>query len=608
MISRRLFLSGLGATIGTSMAGAAGLNASGKQPNIILFLVDDMGWQDTSLAFYYRDGKAVKTRLNRRYVTPNMERMAAEGMLFTDAYACCLCTPTRCSLMSGMNAARHRVTDYTNMINSRSRASAKGEGLLPPAWAVNGIQPAGTQTEGRCAPPWRYDSHHRFYRPDRAAAHEQQPYALTLPFTSVKALPAFLKEAGYQTIHCGKAHFGTADTIWETGKGISSPGADPRNFGFDINIAGYHLGNPGNYRADRHYGNSTRRSGTPGLDIHGFYEKNTFETDALTALALEAMEKQVRTSPHQPFYLYLSHYAVHAPLHNGFAYDASRCASESAAQDVKNPNPKDGLAWNDAERNYKVLLKGMDDSLGAVMRKLKELHIEENTLLLFMSDNGGLERGDMKGCSNEPLSAGKASCYEGGIREPMIARWPGKIRAGVVSSEPVIIEDFFATILDAAGRRTTSLRGLARTPDGVYPKEDGAVTQVIDGESFLPVLLGQRRTVRPDGSNRSLLFHHPNRWGRYNPRRDSYNFYTALRRGPWKLIYQHSSQTFELYCLVTDISERNNLAAARPQLVGELAGIMGKLLRGRHAQMPIDERTGKRVPYPDEVSALYSKL
>lgn len=176
------------------------LKTSVKSPNIIFFLVDDMGWQDTSVPFWTE-----KTPLNLLYHTPNMEKMAAEGMKFTQAYASSVCSPTRVSLMTGMNAARHRVTNWTLKRNiSEDHAD---DVLKMPVWNMNGLQPADSI--------------------------ENSVYATTLP--------QILKKNGYFTIHCGKAHWGAMNT----------PGANPLNLGFDLNIAGHAAGAPGSYRGKR---------------------------------------------------------------------------------------------------------------------------------------------------------------------------------------------------------------------------------------------------------------------------------------------------------------------------------------------------------------------
>ena len=165
-----------------------------EKPNVVVFLVDDMGWQDTSVPFHTQ-----RTPWNERYRTPNMERLAAEGMKFTQAYACPVCTPTRVSLLTGLNAARHRVTNWT--FDQDTPTDAKHPLVQPPAWNVNGLSPDPATPRAVCSP----------------------------------TLAQLLREAGYRTIHVGKAHFGA----------VGTPGADPRNLGFDVNIAGHAAGGPG---------------------------------------------------------------------------------------------------------------------------------------------------------------------------------------------------------------------------------------------------------------------------------------------------------------------------------------------------------------------------
>ena len=603
MISRRGFMGMAGLGLGALAAGP--LVAAGqarKRPNIVFFLVDDMGWQDTEVPFYYKDGKPVTTTLNRRYAgkTPNMARLARRGMLFTDAYACAVCSPSRCSLMSGMNAARHRVTDWTLGVDQASRFTAHGEGLFPPRWSANGLQPPGTQPKGTCQPPWRTDAQGKFYQPAPDAPNPVA-YAMTAPYTNALTFPMLLREAGYRTIHVGKAHWGTGSGGYNRTDSTlpSTPGADPRNLGFDVNIAGCEVGGPSNYRGDARYGNKRyTQFATPGLDENGYYRDNVFLTDALTDMALRELERSHAAAPDRPFYLYMAHYALHAPLGNAQAWDHTRSDSPDLAKDTKNPNPKDGLKWNPMERNYGTLIKGMDDSLGKLLDWLDAKGLAEDTLVVFMADNGGLSISGRLAAANAPARAGKGSCYEGGTREPCIVAWPGKIRPGSVSHEPILIEDFYPTLLEAAGIPLPGPDRLAATPAGVHG--DQPLRQVIDGESFLPVLTGARKTVRPDGAARPLLWHYPNYWGEGIPGAE-YHFFSALRLGRWKLIYQHSDRALELYDLENDIGERDNLAAKHPETVARLRREMGRLMRERGAQMPhVGTADGPTVPFPDD--------
>lgn len=594
----KLFGCGLAATAvsGIMRGGDEGV---GKRPNIVLFLVDDMGWQDTSQPFWYVDGKPVKTRLNARYKTPNMEAMAKEGMLFTDAYACPICSPTRCSLMSGMNMARHRVTDWTLGVNDGSRLNTQGGGCKAPYWAANGLQPEGTQPTGTCLPPWKRDAEGRYYQPKNDG--EKVSYNMTVPYTNALAFPKLLQEAGYHTIHCGKAHWGSGSFNTYKGTGATTPGANPKNFGFDVNIAGCEIGGPANYRGDRKYGNSDTswvQFGVPGLDENGYYDRNVFLTDALTDEVLAELSRHRTDHPEQPFYLYMSHYAIHAPWNYDQAWDATRGPQWS--------DPGDGLAWNDTERNYAALIQGMDDSLGKIRDFLEKQGIAENTIVIFMADNGGNDgsANSRMQWSNAPLRAGKGSCYEGGIREPMMVVWPGRVKPGSVSHEPVHIDDFYPTILEMAGVALPSASTLAVTPS--VGNGDTERRQVLDGQSIVPVLTGERATVDATGAERALLWHYPNQWGEGGRTPRYYNFYTVVRQGPWKLIYNHNTEgdaeTFELYNLTNDISEKTNLATVYPKVTDRLRKTMGKLLRECGAQMPIRTSDGSTLPYPDDVA------
>ena len=522
---------------------------SGKKPNIIVFLVDDMGWQDTSHPFWSDDrGNPKKTFLNKRYRTPNMEKLAAQGMTFTDAYAHPLCTPSRVSLMSGMNPARHRVTCWVREQNGTTDRNNKN--LQPPDWALNGLQPVGIPARGTTKRP---------------ISGEDMHYNMTRPFVTAATLPEMLKKCGYVTVHCGKAHFGTQGT----------PGSNPLNMGFDYNIAGTEIGHPADYRGSKHYGKGFNH--VRGLDENNYYQDDVFLTEALTLEALKRLEA-IRTNPKEagkPFYLYM---ALHAPLDER-AYD------KRFADSYK--NPEDGHKWSPVEKHYSGLIEGMDKSLGDIMKYLKEHDMDKNTVLVFMSDNGGLAISGRLGNedANYPLSFGKGSCMEGGIREPMIVSWPGVTKGGSRCAVPVVIDDFFPTLLDIAGCRNAK------------------VPQKLDGLSLVPLLKGGRFPA-----DRPLLFHQPNNWGENNRQAPQYGASTALRHGDWKLIYRHGNQSFELYNLKKDIGEKENLAAREPRKLKEMAGLMGKLLRERKAQMPTYKKgnelgapEGSSVPWPDQV-------
>ena len=425
--------------------------------------------------------------------------------------------------------------------------------LQPPDWALNGLQPVGIPARGTTKRP---------------ISGEDMHYNMTRPFVTAATLPEMLKKCGYVTVHCGKAHFGTQGT----------PGSNPLNMGFDYNIAGTEIGHSADYRGSKHYGKGFNH--VRGLDENNYYQDDVFLTEALTLEALKRLEA-IRTNPKEagkPFYLYMAQYALHAPLDER-AYD------KRFADSYK--NPEDGHKWSPVEKHYSGLIEGMDKSLGDIMKYLKEHDMDKNTVLVFMSDNGGLAISGRLGNedANYPLSFGKGSCMEGGIREPMIVSWPGVTKGGSRCAVPVVIDDFFPTLLDIAGCRNAK------------------VPQKLDGLSLVPLLKGGRFPA-----DRPLLFHQPNNWGENNRQAPQYGASTALRHGDWKLIYRHGNQSFELYNLKKDIGEKENLAAREPRKLKEMAGLMGKLLRERKAQMPTYKKgnelgapEGSSVPWPDQV-------
>lgn len=481
-----------------------------EKPNIVMFMVDDMGWQDTSVPFWTE-----KTPLNERYQTPNMERLASEGMVFTNAYATPVCTPTRVSLLSGMNAARHKVTNWTSPYKGRD--SGRDDSVFHFVdWNKSGLSPVSGIENTLHATPF----------------------------------PSLLQEGGYYTIHVGKAHWGS----------VGTPGADPKNLGFHQNIGGNATGHPASYYGEKNYGNIYGKAGIHAVpDLEAYYGSETYLTEALTLEALKALEFPVKEE--KPFFLYLSHYAVHSPLHK---------------------DPRFVEKYNDIDEKeaaYASMVEGMDKSLGDVMNYLDENQLSENTIIVFMSDNGGLSRNPIRGGMNHthnlPLKIGKGSVHEGGVRVPMIVKWLSNINIASRTDEPVIIDDFMPSILEMA--QVTKSQ----------------VIQKLDGESFLPILRGDKWE-----KERSFVWHYPHHWGPEGP---GINFASALRKGDWKLIYDMKLQKLELYDLSSDIGELNDLSDKNPSKVQELAKELSDLLKEREAQMPNYKATGERVAYPDEL-------
>lgn len=485
-----------------------------KRPNIILFMVDDMGWQDTSLPFWTE-----KTHYNQAYETPNMERMASQGMMFTQAYASSISSPTRCSLITGTNAARHRVTNWT--LKKNTTTDSKSDVLQLPDWNYNGVcQVAGVN--------------HAYHA------------------TSFVEL---LKDAGYHTIHCGKAHFGSIDT----------PGESPYHMGFEVNIAGHAAGGLASYLGEENYGHTkdgkpTSLFAVPGLEK--YWGTENFVTEALTTEAMKALDHAKKLN--QPFFLYMAHYAIHVPINKDKRFYQKYID--------KGLTPK--------EAAYAALIEGMDKSLGDLMGWLDRNGEADNTILIFMSDNGGLssEPGCRDGAihtQNFPLNSGKGSAYEGGIREPMIVRWPGVVQPDTKCDKYLIIEDFYPSMLEMAQVKNYK------------------TVQPIDGVSFIPLL---KQTGDPS-KGRKLYWNCPNIWGNTGP---GIGATCTVRDGDWKLIYYYENGKKELFNIPNDIGEKNDLASQNAPIVKRLSKELGKHLRKVDGQRPSFKATGRPCPWPDE--------
>lgn len=494
-----------------------------RQPNIIMFLVDDMGWQDTSVPFYNNE----LTPLNKRFHTPNMERMAKMGVKFTQAYACAISSPTRCSLMSGMNASRHRVTNWTLELNQKT--DQKSNVIELPEWNFNGIQPESENGKINNS-------------------------------TAITSLPQILKDNGYRTIHCGKAHFGARTT----------PGADPSTMGFDVNIAGGPNGAPGSYLGTKNFG-----EGTP-FEVKGlekYHGQDIFLTEALTIEAIKEMKEAVGMN--KPFYLYMSHYAVHGPYDNDNRFSGKYRGQYD--EQLK-------AAMNENEARYAALVEGMDKSLGDIMDYLEQNpEVAANTILLFMSDNGGqglnnVRQGIANRDQNYPARAGKGSAFMGGVRKPMMVYWPGVTKPGTECEQKVIIEDFFPTILDMAGVKKYK------------------TIQKIDGKSFVKSIRKGKVTEK----DKVIVWHFPNLWGETQNKEEGYGAYSAILKGDYHLIYTWETGTLRLYNIKEDIGEQNDLAGSIPDKVKELATELSDYLRERDAQRPSMKATGEVIPFPDE--------
>jgi arylsulfatase A len=430
--------------------------ASSIRPNIVFILVDDLGWADVGCfgSKYFR--------------TPNIDRLASQGMRFTNAYAACpVCSPTRASIMTGKYPARLHLTDWI-----------PGEGNSPA---------------------------HRLRVPDWTQ------YLPLEEFTIAKVL----RTAGYATASIGKWHLG-------------GPAYYPEHHGFDLNIAGTYFGHPASYFWPYEGQSHT----VAGLKSGG--HEGEYLTDRLT----DEAEKFVEMNKDRPFFLYLPHYAVHVPL-QGKSAVLAKYKAKPPVGGQNNPT-------------YAAMIESVDQSVGRIQQKLQSLGLAERTLVVFMSDNGGLWP---TATSNAPLRAGKGYPYEGGSREPLIVKWPGRTKAGATCGVPVSSIDFFPTLLEIAGVNS--------------PVKS-------DGRSLVPLLAKTGLLAR-----NAIFWHYPHYWGgnRVQP-------FGAVRSEDWKLIEFYEDMRCELYNLREDLGEAHDMAADKPAKVAELRKLLHDWRRSVGAQMP----------------------
>jgi arylsulfatase A len=438
--------------------------AEAKRPNIVFILVDDLGWADVGCFG------------SKFYQTPNIDRLAAQGLRFTDAYAACaVCSPTRASILTGKYPARLHLTDWI-----------AGEGDAP--------------NHALLVPQWR-----KF-----------------LPLEEVTIAEA-LKPAGYVSASIGKWHLG-------------GPKYFPQHQGFDVNVAGGDIGHPASYFWP--YEGPTHT--VPGLKAGG--RAGEYLTDRLTDAAEDFLEQHKAG----PFFLYFAHYAVHTPLQG----------KADVVAKYKNKRPVDGQT----NAVYAAMVEGVDDSVGRILRKLDALGIATNTVVVFMSDNGGLWP---YATSNAPLRAGKGYAYEGGVREPLIVKWPGVTAPGTQCGVPVSSIDFFPTLLEIAGLKAPG---------------------PVDGLSLVPLL------QRSGGIERQALYwHYPHYWSGTKVRP-----FGAVRAGDWKLIEFYEDMRVELYNLRDDQGEAHDLAQEKPQKTDELRALLHGWRQSVDAQMPAPNPAFKR--------------
>jgi arylsulfatase A len=434
-------------------------SAAERPPNILLIMIDDLGWTD------------LHCQGNNRLETPNIDRLATQGMRFTDGYAAApVCSPTRAAIMTGQSPARLAITNH-----------------LPDQ---------------------------KRFQPDNATMRSAETVDhLALDYVTIAER---LKEAGYANAFIGKWHLSGRREEMST----TEPSRRPEWQGFDLNVGGCCYGGPPSYFEP--YKNPAIRAG----------KKGEYLTERLADEAIDFM----REHSDQPFFIALWNYTVHWPM--------------QAPRDlIDKYKTRPGLK----DHRYAAMIEAMDTQVGRVLASLDALKLSNDTLVIFTSDNGAFG-----GVTDlYPLRGCKGYLYEGGIRVPLIVRWPGQVKPGTTCTTPVISTDFYPTILDVAGLK----------PEHGKP---------LDGESIVP-LIRQRGPLR----RQAIYFHYPN----YAFHRDN-RLGGAIRQGDYKLIEYYDDGSVELYNLVKDIGEHRDLSQKLPQKARVMKERLDQWLRTSGARMP----------------------
>jgi len=453
-----------------------------RKPNILFIVADDFGYHDLS----YMGSEF--------YETPNIDKIAEEGVVFTYGYATCqVCSPSRASLMTGMFPARHGITDWIGAKTGQEWSdSGRNTKLLPPDYE----------------------------------------HVLNKDYTT---LPEALKEGGYRTFFAGKWHIG-------------KEGSWPEDHGFDINKGGWDSGSPiGGYYSP--YTNPNLTSGPAGENLS-------------IRLANETIDF-IKSHKDTSFLAYLSFYAVHGPIQTS-EEKWSKYRDKAESQGLANSGfeMESRLPIRNVQDNpvYAGLVETMDDAVGMVLEALSELGLDENTIVIFTSDNGGVASGDNYSTTNLPLRGGKGYQYEGGIREPFFIKVPGKFGQGKTNPTPVTGADVYPTILELAGL-------------DLKPQDHA------DGVSLVPVLEGKSI------EDRALIWHYPH-YGNQGGDPSS-----IIRKGDWKYIYYYETELGSLYNLAKDKSEERDVAAANPELAEELKDSLFAYLESVNAKFPMEDPT-----------------
>jgi arylsulfatase A-like enzyme len=484
-----------------------------NRTNIVFILADDLGYTDLNIFAERITGIPAAQQF---YETPNIDRMAREGTAFSQAYACQLCSPTRAGLLTGKFAARIGVTTAT---------------------------PASVRTfynQGR-TPPAGYLANDAIYWGDNIAIQQA-----LLNGSSLDALPSgqpldqgrdeiTIAEAlkDYHSAFIGKWHLG----------GHGAAGWQPHNQGFE-ELAYVDEGSSPYFNWRAGWDNRKKRfpamtqselqAGKAGPDTGKQYL-----TDSLTETAVQFLRQQVSHPDREPFFLYVCHLAVHGP-------------EQAKPADISHFETKTTRGWNGhSNAVYAAMIKSLDESVGRILETLAQTGLASNTLVVFMSDNGGVTYNHPAATCNAPLKGGKAMLFEGGIRVPLMFHWPGKVKGGQWCEVPVDYTDLFPTLLEFAG----------------YDLKPHY--QRIDGRSLGP-LLTDLTNAKHGYARDTHYWHYPFNVNVSHPDDGLPPApHSAIREGDWKLIFDWSGKLY-LYDLKHDWREEHDLAEVQPAKTKEL--------------------------------------
>ncbi|MCK4998356.1 MAG: sulfatase [Anaerohalosphaera sp.] len=478
-ISRRRFLQFTGAVVSSAALCPLSIAAPKRGANVVFILVDDLAWSD--LVCY---GSKV-------YETPNVDRLAGEGMRFSDFYSGGpVCSPTRASILTGKYTARTGITRH----------------LLTPK-----LDP-------------------------KFMTHQLE----LEEFTIAEAL----KQHDYATGYFGKWHLGYEEKHW-----ASHQGFDVAKGGMDLDWA-WKLCYP-----DKKPPMLSREKGHTRFfsPHHLTHLENGPEDEYLTERLTDETISFIKQNKDEQFFAFLSFHTVHTPLQAKPEVVAKyeKKIKSMGLDNKKEPN-KRFKKWQN-NPNYAAMVLHMDENVGRLLKSLKDMKLEKDTIVIFTSDNGG--KGSVT--SNLPLNGAKHDLREGGIRVPLIVRWPGIIKAGSSCEHPLISNDFYPTILD--------LLGLPLMPE-----------KHIDGISFKDILLGRKSTTDRD----ALYWHYPHS-----------RFEGVVRKGDYKLAYFYKTDKCQLYNLRKDIGELNDLSEQYPGRVVQMRKKLKRWLLSVNARFPEDFNT-----------------